>query len=183
MNLLGWSVALCSGVAVTTSSVSGLISLWNPEFHATGWQLYCVYVSVAVSSGNVLHRGYPTIQLSFIIVLPLFFSGRWLPRILQATLAFSVTGFLILFCLVLALRQQAQPLSFLTESQVGTSGWNLGPAWIMGVGNSMFEKSVSSSQQSRFTDGEARYAFGSTDAVIHIAEEMKYPERDIPFTM
>ena len=54
MNLLGWSVALCSGVAVTTSSVSGLISLWSSEFHATGWQLYCIYVSVAVSSGNIL---------------------------------------------------------------------------------------------------------------------------------
>ena len=50
---------------------------------------------------------------------------------------FSVTGLLIVFCLVLALRQQAQPLSFLSQSNVGTSGWSLGPAWIMGVGNSM----------------------------------------------
>ena len=29
----------------------------------------------------------------------------------------------------------------------------------------------------------SRYAFSATDAVIHIAEEMKHPDRDIPLAM
>ena len=29
----------------------------------------------------------------------------------------------------------------------------------------------------------SRYAFGATDAVIHIAEEMKHPDRDVPCAM
>ena len=32
-------------------------------------------------------------------------------------------------------------------------------------------------------DFETRYAFGGTDAVIHIAEEMDHPERRVPQAM
>ena len=55
MNLIGWSVALCSGIAVTTASISGLVSLWSSDFVATGWQLYLIYLSTAVLSGKNKH--------------------------------------------------------------------------------------------------------------------------------
>ena len=51
MNILGWSVALCSGISVVVASISGLIALWDPTFHATQLQSYIIYVCVAVSSG------------------------------------------------------------------------------------------------------------------------------------
>ncbi|MCJ1378825.1 hypothetical protein MMC17_001924 [Xylographa soralifera] len=164
MNLLGWSVALCSGVSVTTSSINGLIAFWDHDFYAAGWQLYLLYVLTAVFSGELVYTGGVKQIAKHIAVLPLFLSGQWLPRILKASLAFSVTGIAIVFCLVLTLRKQSQPFTFITSPYAGTSGWNTGVSWMMGVGNSM-------------------YAFGSTDAVIHIAEEMKHPERDIPRTM
>ena len=136
MNLLGWSVALCSGVSVTTSSISGLVSFWDPQFNATGSQLYFIYVLTAVLSRKFVGGcDGPLAELDS--VMPLFLPGRWLPRILKASLLFSVAGFSMIFILVLILRKYSQPLSFITSAHLGTSGWSLGPGWMMGVGNSM----------------------------------------------
>lgn len=147
MNILGWSVALCSGVSVVVASLSGLIAFWNDAFRATQLESYLIYLAVAVLS-----------------VSPLFLGPRLIPRILQFSLAFSVTGLGVIFCLVLAFRRQFQPLSYVTTPLHGNSGWHVGPAWLLGVTNSM-------------------YAFSGTDAVIHIAEEMKDPERRLPQAM
>ena len=147
MNILGWSVALCSGVSVVVASVSGLVAFWNESFQATQWQTYCMYLAV-----------------TFLSVSPLFLCPRLIPRIMQISLAFSVTSLIIIFCLVLALRKQTQPLSSITTPGPGRSGWGVGSAWLLGITNSM-------------------YAFSATDAVIHIAEEMEDPERKLPQAM
>ena len=147
MNILGWSVALCSGVSVVVASVSGLIAFWDESFQATQWQSYLIYLAV-----------------TFLSVSPLFLGPRLIPRILQISLAFSVTGLIIIFSLVLGIRKQSQPLSTITTPGPGKSGWGIGPAWLLGITNSM-------------------YAFSATDAVIHIAEEMKDPERKLPQAM
>ena len=147
MNILGWSVALCSGVSVVVASVSGLIAFWDESFQATQWESYLIYLAV-----------------TFLSVSPLFLGPRLIPRIVQISLAFSVTGLIIIFVLVLALRKQSQPLSYITAPGPGSSGWGIGPAWLLGVTNSM-------------------YAFSGTDAVIHIAEEMRDPERRLPQAM
>ena len=147
MNIVGWSVALCSGVSVVVASVSGLIAFWDETFQATQWQSYLIYLAV-----------------TFFSVSPLFLGPQLIPRIVQVSLAFSVTGLIIIFCLVLLLRKQSQPLSFITNPGPGSSGWGIGPAWLLGITNSM-------------------YAFGATDAVIHIAEEMKDPEWRLPQAM
>lgn len=147
MNILGWSVALCSAVSVVVASISGLIALWNDDFQATQWEIYLIYLAVAVLS-----------------VSPLFLGPRLIPSIVQISLAFSVTGLIVIFGAVLALRQQTQSLSYILTPRLGGSGWNLGPAWLLGITNSM-------------------YAFSGTDAVIHIAEEMNDPERRLPQAM
>ena len=147
MNILGWSVTLCSGVSVVVASVSGLIAFWDESFQATQWQSYLIYLAV-----------------TFLSLSPLFLGPRLIPRIVQISLAFSVTGLIIIFCLVLALRKQSQPLSSITTPGPGRSGWPIGPAWLLGITNSM-------------------YAFSATDAVIHIAEEMKDPEQKLPQAM
>lgn len=147
MNILGWSVALCSGASLVVASVSGLIAFWDDSFQATQWQSYLAYLAV-----------------TFLSVSPLFLSPRLIPQIVQISLAFSVTGLIIIFCLVLALRKQSQPLSSIITPGPGRSGWGIGPAWLLGITNSM-------------------YAFSATDAVIHIAEEMTDPEirvRQVP---
>lgn len=147
MNILGWSVALCSGVSVVVASVLGLVAIWDESFQATQWQSYLMYLAVTSLS-----------------VSPLFLCPRLIPRIVQMSLAFSVTGLIIIFCLVLALRKQTQPLSSITTPGPGRSGWSIGSAWLLGITNSM-------------------YAFSATDAVINIAEEMKDPERKLPQAM
>ena len=147
MNILAWSVTLCSGVSVVVASISGLIAFWDESFQATQWQSYLIYLAV-----------------TFLSASPLFLGPRLIPRTLQISLAFSVMGLIIIFCLVLALRKQSQPLSTITKPAPGRSGWAIGPAWLLGITNSM-------------------YAFGATDAVIHIAEEMKDPEHKLPLAM
>ena len=147
MNILGWSVALCSGVSVVVASISGMIAFWDDSFQATQWESYLIYVAVAILS-----------------VSPVFLGPRLIPRIVQASLACSITGLIVIFSLVLSLRKQSQPLSYITDPRLGRSGWGIGPAWLLGITNSM-------------------YAFSGTDAVIHIAEEMRDPERRLPQAM
>ena len=119
-NMIGWSVTQASGLAITTSSISGLVVFWFPEFQVMGPEQYAIYMLVAVVS-----------------ILPLFAPGRWLSRLLQATLFFSVTGFAMILILVLTLRKQQQPLSFVTEARSGIIGWSIGPAWLLSIGNAM----------------------------------------------
>ena len=147
MNILGWWIALCSGISVVVSSISGLIVFWDDAFQATQWDSYLIFLAVTVLS-----------------VTPLFLGPRLIPKILQISLVVSVTGFVAIFCLVLAMRKQSQSFSYITTPRLGNSGWSLGPAWLLGITNSM-------------------YTFAGTDAVIHIAEEMSEPERRLPQVM
>ena len=91
---------------------------------------------------------------------PLFISPRAIPIILQASLAFSLIGFVVIIGLLLYFKNQTLPLSFLLDTH-GTSGWDSSTARLLGLGNSM-------------------YAFTSTDAAVHIAEEMQHPEIRLP---
>ena len=93
-------------------------------------------------------------------VCPLFLMPRAIPRLLQASLVFSIVGLVTILALVLFFGPQSQPWSTVFDTH-GTSGWSVGIAWMLGVSNSM-------------------YPFTSTDAAIHIAEEMVYPERRLP---
>ena len=103
---------------------------------------------------------FPYTALKGPIVSPLFIGPRAIPIILQASLAFSVLGLVIILGIVLVMRKQVQPLSLLLDIS-GTSGWGQTTAWLLGLSNSM-------------------YAFTSTDAAIHIAEEMVRPEKNLP---
>ncbi len=71
------------------------------------------------------------------IACPLFLCPDLVPKITQATLFLSVSGFVVIFCMLLVLKKQTQPGSFITGSGLGTSGWNDGTAWMMGVGNAL----------------------------------------------
>lgn len=68
---------------------------------------------------------------------PLFLAPKSVPKITQATLFLSVSGFIVLFCMLLGLKKQTQPASFISKSGLGTSGWSDGTAWMMGIGNAL----------------------------------------------
>ncbi|KAI4244147.1 MAG: hypothetical protein L6R40_003131 [Gallowayella cf. fulva] len=147
MTLLGWWVVTCSGVSLCAVSVAGLIQFWHNDFAAAPWQIYLIYLVTI-----------------FITSAPLFLSPKSVPKITQATLFLSVSGFIVIFCMLLGLKKQTQPGSFLTQSGLGTSGWSTGTAWVMGIGNAL-------------------YAYGGTDGAIHIAEEIPRPGKNIPKAM
>lgn len=64
--------------------------------------------------------------------------------ILQISLYTSLLGFVVFLIVTLAMRQQTQPASFIIQPGLGTSGWDSGTAWLLGITNAM-------------------YAFGGTD--------------------
>lgn len=68
---------------------------------------------------------------------PLFLAPRVVPKFVQATLYLSVSGFIVIFCMLLGLKKHTQPASWITQSGLGTSGWSTGTAWVLGVGNAL----------------------------------------------
>ncbi|KIX04733.1 uncharacterized protein Z518_05603 [Rhinocladiella mackenziei CBS 650.93] len=104
------------------------------------------------------------VAVAFITILPLFFAPSKISVTVQATLFLSILGVLLAFIITLATRQQTQPASWIVQDRLGTSGWSDGTAWLLGVTNAM-------------------YAFGGTDGVIHISEEMAQPGRRVPQVM
>lgn len=147
MTLLGWWVITCSGVSLCAVSVAGMIGFWHGTFEAAPWQIYLIYIATI-----------------FLTACPLFLSPKSVPKITQATLFLSVSGFVIIFCMLLGLKKHTQSASFITQSGLGTSGWGTGTAWMMGIGNAL-------------------YAYGGTDGAIHIAEEIPRPGKNIPLAM
>ena len=62
------------------------------------------------------------------------------------------------------MRDHSNSGGFITGAGQGTSNWNPGTAWMLGIVNSM-------------------YAFAATDAPIHIAEEIQRPGVVLPRIM
>lgn len=62
------------------------------------------------------------------------------------------------------MRKETRDTSTVFQSGQGTSGWDTGTAWLLGIINSM-------------------YCFTGTDGAIHIAEEMRSPGRRLPQIM
>ncbi|OQV06268.1 hypothetical protein CLAIMM_10863 [Cladophialophora immunda] len=144
MTILGWWIIACSGTALSAVSIMGLANFWHPEFVATQWQIWLVYVGVVS-----------------ITVAPVIFFPKIIPRVAQFVLFMSITGFVICFLILLAMKKRFVSGEVVLASNQGTSGWADGVAWFLGIGNALF-------------------AYVGTDAPIHIAEEMHQPGRRLP---
>ncbi|KAL0938624.1 amino acid transporter [Colletotrichum truncatum] len=95
------------------------------------------------------------------LVIPIFtIPQRHIGKWTTTCLLLSILGFIIVTVVILAMCKSFQPASHLLEFR-GASGWPDGMAWFMSIGNAM-------------------YAFASLDAVVHIAEEMHHPGKEIP---
>ena len=139
MTLLGWWVITCSGVSLCAVSVAGMINFWSDTFEAARWQIYLLYLATVFITGGSLSLASSSNSKRLIVRTagPLFLCPRWVPKITQATLFLSVSGFIVVFCLLLGLKKQTQPAAFITQPGLGTSGWSTGIAWMMGIGNAL----------------------------------------------
>ncbi|PWY89149.1 choline transporter [Aspergillus heteromorphus CBS 117.55] len=147
MSVLAWWIVTASGISLVTASLTGIVSFWRPEYIAENWHVYLIYLAVSV-----------------LTLIPLFTVPNKLHWIVQIALYLSIAGMLLIFILSLALCEKKQPASFLLEDGFGTTGWNDGTAWMLGVMNAM-------------------YAIAGTDAAIHISEELPQPGRLVPQAM
>jgi choline transport protein len=98
------------------------------------------------------------------LVIPLLLCPSRIPGITVLSLYLTLSGFVVWFVTILAMHKHSNPTSSIIRSGAGTSGWNDGTAWLLGIINSM-------------------YCFGSTDGAIHIAEEIRSPGRRLPQIM
>ncbi|KAI3010417.1 hypothetical protein CBS147346_1630 [Aspergillus niger] len=101
---------------------------------------------------------------SVVTIMPVFAAPKRISLVTQCALYLTLAGYLVFFVVMLSMHQQVQPGSFILSSAQGNSGWSRGTAWILAINNSM-------------------YAYGSTDAVIHICEELPQPGRRVPQVM
>lgn len=100
-----------------------------------------------------------TISVIPIFVVPQRHLGIWT----QGCLALSILSFIVVTVVLLTMADSYNPASFILDFD-GATRWPRGVAWTMSIGNAM-------------------YAFASIDAVIHVAEEMHHPSKDIPQAM
>ncbi|KAK5049451.1 hypothetical protein LTR84_004380 [Exophiala bonariae] len=147
MSVLAWWVATTSGLSLVAISSTGLAAFVNPSYTPKSWHIYLCYLGMALIS-----------------VTPLFLFPKSIPKITSGSMYLSLTGFLVWFIVILAMRQHTNSGEFILQSNMGTSGWGQGTAWTLGVTNAM-------------------YCFGGTDSAIHISEEMHAPGRKLPVVM
>ncbi|KAL2273683.1 hypothetical protein FJTKL_04140 [Diaporthe vaccinii] len=141
------------------------------------WIVTCSGLSLAAVTlsglGNYWHADYVATQwqiyliyiaVSTLTIMPLIMAPSKIAWTTQATLYLSVTGCFVFLVVVGAMHGPTHPASSITSPSFGSSGWSFGAAWVLGIINAM-------------------YAFGATDGVIHIREEMPQPGKRIPQVM
>ncbi|KAJ5165189.1 uncharacterized protein N7500_007019 [Penicillium coprophilum] len=147
MSILGWWMVTCSGLSLVAKAALGLGQFLYPDFEIKQWHEYCVYLASII-----------------VTMTPLLLCPKKIPLITSWSLYLALSGFAIWFITTLAMSQQTNTRSPIVRSGQGTSGWNNGTAWLLGIINSM-------------------YCFGASDGAIHIAEEMRSPGRRLPQIM
>jgi choline transport protein len=137
----------CSGISLAAVTLVGLIQFWQPQFAGSQWQIYLIYVASAAVTRQypVCSDGLLALTECLPTVCPLFAMPKKISWTVQGTLYLSVLGCVIYLIVVCSMHQSTQPGSFVTRSDLGTSGWSSGVAWLLGIANAM-------------------YAFGGTDA-------------------
>lgn len=96
--------------------------------------------------------------------MPLLLCPKQMPRITTWSLYLTLSGFVIWFVVILSMHKHTNDRLIVFQTGQGSSGWNAGTGWLLGIINSM-------------------YAFTGTDGAIHIAEEMRSPSRRLPQIM
>jgi choline transport protein len=138
----------CSGVSLFAITLSGVINFWIPDFVASQWQVYLIYVATGLFTGEKVlvqeSSASSNVILTSVPVTPVIFASKHLAWVVQFALWASILGFLLFLFVSTGMHSTVKDSSFLTDSGFGTSGWNSSTAWLLGIANAM-------------------YAFGATD--------------------
>ncbi|VUC29731.1 unnamed protein product [Clonostachys rosea] len=121
LSVIAWWIVTCSGLSLFAITLSGVINFWIPDFVASGWQIYLIYVATGLST-----------------VTPVIFASKHLAWVVQFSLWASILGFLLFLFVSTGMHSTVQDGSFLTDSGFGTSGWNPSTAWLLGIANAMY---------------------------------------------
>ncbi|PYI01459.1 choline transporter, partial [Aspergillus sclerotiicarbonarius CBS 121057] len=151
--VVGWLSVLAWWI-VTCSGISLVASVIN------GIANFCVPGYVA----NQWQTYLTYVGVSIVTIIPVFLASKKMSIVTQLALYLSLAAYLIFFVVILAMHQEVQPESFILASGQGNSGWGAGTAWMLAITNSL-------------------YAFGGTDGVVHICEELPQPGRRVPQVM
>ncbi|KAF1949876.1 amino acid transporter [Byssothecium circinans] len=138
--------------------------------YITGWMSLLAWLLVtasgislaAVCTAGLVHFFHPEYEAATWHIWLVYVAH--ITKTVKISLYLSLIGFVLWFIVALAMKQESQPPSSITQSGLGTSGWPDRTAWLLGVSNAM-------------------YTFGGTDGVIHISEEIHQPGRRVPQVM
>ncbi|KAK4499995.1 hypothetical protein PRZ48_008181 [Zasmidium cellare] len=120
-SVLAWWTVTCSGLSLAAITISGIANFWHPQWTATSWQTYLIYVAVCCST-----------------ILPLFITPRKIPFLLQCTLFLSIIGCVMFLITTCVMHEETQPASYLTQPGLGVSGWSTSAAWLLAISNGMY---------------------------------------------
>ncbi|KXH67038.1 hypothetical protein CSAL01_06580 [Colletotrichum salicis] len=138
-----WLLASC----FRRDAVADLPDLcWNGNCHKyviSSLTVNPIFLPVALTSDHRLQ------------VLPVVFTSKKITLTVQISLYSSLIGFFIVLTVITVMHKHAMPMSFITQSGLGSSGWSPGVAWILGITNAMYAFGG--------TDGGTQLFYGSSE--------------------
>lgn len=121
MSVLGWWMLACGSCVFCAQVIAALATVYHPEFAATQWQIYLIYVA-----------------LTLLATALLVFFPKQLPRAEIFCFWLSIVGFVVSTITVLARSDHKQSGRTVFADWNNQSGWNSGVAFFIGVGQGMF---------------------------------------------
>lgn len=107
INTGGWIALTCTGGSLASQLIVGIIALWNPDYEATRWQQFLLYIGYTI--------------VAFLINA---FGNSFLSQFNQAALIWSLTGFVVICITVLACSSgRYASAEFVFTDFVNETGW------------------------------------------------------------
>ncbi|WVW86645.1 hypothetical protein I302_108698 [Kwoniella bestiolae CBS 10118] len=144
----GWWALTATAGSLAGSLITGVIALLHPNYEVERWHIFLIYIAYSLGACALN-----------------IFGLRFLPKINQTAIFWSLTGAIIIIIVCLSTASpNFQSGDFVFRTYINETGWNNGVAWILGLLQSSF--------------GLTGY-----DAVSHMVEEMPNPHLNAPKTM
>jgi choline transport protein len=121
LSVFAWWMLAAGSAVFCAQVVASLATVYNPDFAATRWQIYLIYVA-----------------LTLLTTALITFFPRQLPRAEIFFFWLSIVGFVVSTITVLARSSPKQTGNFVFGLWNNQSGWNDGVAFMIGVGQGMF---------------------------------------------
>ena len=157
INVFGWWTATATLVSFNTQFLLGMKVMFDPEWDGVsrGWLSFVVYVglSLMVTVANVVGCRKDA-------VLP------WLNNIMGAGFALLLVVFSLAFLIAVGTNPHSsfQSPTFVFVTWINRTDWNNGVTWFLGL-------------------LQSAYGLTAFDCVIHMAEEIPDPRRNVPKAM